>query len=355
MADNPKITLRAIAEQTGVTRMAVSLALRGKKGVSEATRRNVMKAARKLGYVPDPDVSKFLSHIRRKRPSAMTSCIALLTSGTRADDWRRYTTERKYVEGAHARAREYGYRVESFWLNEPGMTMDRLGGILWNRGIEGVVIAPLQERLSGTKERAVRIDYSLFCVVEISETVAWPDLDRAIHDQYTAMLKCLHELAALGYSRIGYVIEEALDLRVNGKWTAAYLRHRQVSGARDMPPALILPGPNQAEFNRWMEKHRPDAIISVDRFGLRLATAAGLSMPRDVGYASLDLDGDITDVPGMSGIDQNSNMVGAAAVDMVVAAIQRGQRGIPVHPMRTEVEGTWVQGTTVSRRKAEAG
>lgn len=56
-------------------------------------------------------------------------------------------------------------------------------------------------------------------MVVISETVESPDLDRAIHDQYTAMIKCLDELTALGYQSIGLVLEEALDVRVNGKWT----------------------------------------------------------------------------------------------------------------------------------------
>ena len=68
-------------------------------------------------------------------------------------------------------------------------------------------------------------------------------------------------------------------------------------------------------------------------------------------FRSLDLDGDAEGYPGMSGIDQNSPLVGAAAVDMLVAAIQRGQRGFPKHPLRTEIEGTWTPGKTTSLRR----
>jgi len=39
-------------------------------------------------------------------------------------------------------------------------------------------------------------------------------------------------------------------------------------------------------------------------------------------------------------------------VDMLVAAIQRGQRGVPEHPLRTEIEGTWIPGKTTARRRA---
>ena len=348
-----RVLLREIADKTGISRMAVSLALRGKSGVSETTRKKVLKVAQELGYEPDPEVARLLSHIRVKKSVDTKACLALLTSGATPQDWKRYLTERKYVEGAHARAKEYGYYIEQFWINEPGMTLSRLGNIIWSRGIEGVIIAPLQSRLSRKVSRSVRLDFNLFSAVEISETVEWPDLNRAVHDQYTSMLKALDELSGLNYKTIGLVLEEALDLRVNGKWTAAYLRYRNQWGAKRLPPPLILPFPRQAAFNRWFDRYRPDAIISVDRLGLHFLIERGLDIPGEVGYASLDVDGDVGDYPDVSGIDQNSDIVGAAAVDMLVAAINRGQRGTPVHPLRTEVEGSWKPGkSTVKKRNA---
>jgi len=352
MSAASRITLREIAEKTGVTRMAVSLALRGKPGVSEATREKVLKTARQLGYEPDPEVAKLMSRIRANSPATAKACLALLTSGASREEWKRYLTERKYVEGARARAAEYGYRIEEFWIHEPGMRSDRLGNIIWNRGIEGVVIAPLQGPITGKQNRAIELNFDLFSAVEISETVDRPDLDRAIHDQFTSMVKLLNELTQLKYRSIGLVLEEALDLRVNGKWTAAYLYHGHRTGARQAPP-LILSDFKPSEFDRWFDRYRPDVIVSVNRFGLRFLEARGLRVPGDVGYATLDLDGDLADYPDMSGIDQNSHMVGAAAVDLVVAAIQRGQRGIPVHPLRTEVEGTWVAGKSAVRQRSK--
>jgi LacI family transcriptional regulator len=353
MAAKFRVLLREIADKTGISRMAVSLALRGKAGVSEGTRKKVLKVAKELGYEPDPEVAKLLSHIRAKKSVDTKACLALLTSGATPQDWKRYSTERKYVEGTHARAQEYGYHIEEFWLNEPGMTLSRLSNIIWSRGIEGVIIAPLQTRLSGKVTRSIRLDFNLFSAVEISETVEWPDLDRAVHDQYTSMLKALDELSSLNYKTIGLVLEEALDLRVNGKWTAAYLRYRNQWGAKRLPPPLILDFPRQSDFNRWFDRYRPNAIISVDRFGLHLLIERGLDVPGEVGYASLDVDGDADVYQDVSGIDQNSEIVGGAAVDMLVAAIHRGHRGIPSHPVRVEVEGSWRSGkSTVKNRNA---
>ena len=64
---------------------------------------------------------------------------------------------------------------------------------------------------------------------------------------------------------------------------------------------------------------------------------------------ALDLDGELPDYPDTTGIDQNSQLVGAAGMDMLVVAMQKKQRGIPLHPMRMEVEGEWKSGSTTRR------
>lgn len=339
-------SLSVIARETGLSRMAVSLALRGRPGVSAATRERVAGVAAKLGHVPDPEVSKLMSRIRAGRPAEAGLCLALLTQGPTAGAWRKSVTETRYVEGARERAAKYGYRLDEFWLNEPGLSEERLSRILWSRGIEGVVVAPVQDRIKPGEPRKLELDFSLFAAVEISETVEDPDLDRAIHDQYTSMLKALASLGACGYERIGLVLDIALDARTNGKWTAAYLRQRERSSPR-WPSPLLLAGQDQAAFKKWFERSSPDAVVSVDGLGLRLLEADGKKIPRQTAYASLDVDGEPRS--GISGIDQNSRIVGGAAIDMVVAMIHRGQRGVPAHPVRTEVEGTWIHGATTRR------
>jgi LacI family transcriptional regulator len=341
-------TLREISELTGVSRMAVSLALRGKNGVSEATRRKVHQAAKKLGYEPDPEVAKLMSRIRSRQSQDTQSCIALLTSGHSSDDWKHFTTEKKYVQGAVERARKYGYRMEPFWIDDPEVTPDRLSRILWSRGIEGVIIAPLMRRLVEGVSREIELDFTLFSMVEISETIESPELDRAIHDQYTSMIRVLDELNDLGYQRPGLVIEDALDLRVNGKWTAAYLYVKR--RRKYLLPPLVTEGRTQTAFNRWYKKYQPDVVISVDRLGFDFIQKAGLDIPKNVSYATLDLDSRNLDSSRIAGIDQNSRRVGAAAVDMLVAAIQRGHRGIPDHPTRMEIEGTWKPGGSAPKQ-----
>lgn len=350
--DNPDNTpLRLIADAVGISKMAVSLALRGKRGVSEATRAKVLKAAEKLGYEPDPEVSKLMARIRANRAPEMKACLALLTSGGSPKTWRDLVTERHYVEGAAERAKDHGYRLEEFWLNDPKISITTMASIIWNRGIEGVVVAPLQGKLSGLSKRALRFDFSRFAAVEISETIDEPDLNRSIHDQYTSMLKVVEELLALGYKRPGFVIEEALELRTNGKWTAAYLYAGWRRPDLTFLPPLIMKDPSLPDFKTWYDANRPDVVIGVDHMALEFLARMDVAIPREVGYASLDLDGDRPFFSGLSGIDQNSRRVGAAAIDLLVASIHRGDRGIPSHPTRVEVEGTWIAGSSTTIQK----
>ena len=336
------VSLQIIAQRSGVSRMAVSLALRGRPGVSPATRRRVVAVAQKLGYIPDPELGKLMARMRQKIAKEVQSCLAFLIPGVAEEGRIISLTEKRYLEGARQRAGEYGYRLEEFPMNPREIPLARLTSILWNRGIEGLIFAPLQQRLSGDSSRRIEMDLGKFSAVEISETIESPDLDRATSDPYAAMVRVLEELHQLGYRRPGLVLEEALDFRVGGKWTAAFWR--MTRGDAEMPPPYLVAVPRQADFDRWLERNRPDAVISVDRLGLRLLQGRGAKIPDQVGYASLDLDGDLPEFPEASGIDQNSRLVGAAAVDLLVAAIQRGQKGVPVHPVRTMVEGSWRKG-----------
>ena len=75
------VSLQAIAQRSGVSRMAVSLALRGRPGVSPSTRRKVLAVAKKMGYAPDPELGKLMARMRQKITHEVRSCLAFLIPG----------------------------------------------------------------------------------------------------------------------------------------------------------------------------------------------------------------------------------------------------------------------------------
>src|SRR4051812_49177178 len=77
-----RVTMRAIAEQAGVTHATVSMALRNHPLISAKTRQKIQRIARNLGYRPDPEVAKLMRHLRLKHKPKFKSTIAALTTLT---------------------------------------------------------------------------------------------------------------------------------------------------------------------------------------------------------------------------------------------------------------------------------
>ncbi len=69
---------------------------------------------------------------------------------------------------------------------------------------------------------------------------------------------------------------------------------------------------------------------------------------RRVGFAHLHLTPDVAE---FSGIDQNNERVGEAAVDLVVEQLHGNAFGVPAMPKTGLIEGRWVAGTTAPGRE----
>ena len=78
MAKVQKITLIHVAEEVGVSRMTVSLTLRDHAKISKATSEKVLKAAKALGYVPNPHLFAQGTHIRSSKQKALPASLAYL-------------------------------------------------------------------------------------------------------------------------------------------------------------------------------------------------------------------------------------------------------------------------------------
>ncbi len=63
-----------------------------------------------------------------------------------------------------------------------------------------------------------------------------------------------------------------------------------------------------------------------------------------MGFAHLHL---TPDAVGCSGIDQNNERVGEAAVDLVVEQLHGNAFGVPGNPKTVFIEGRWVAGAMV--------
>lgn len=347
MAAPPKtrITLKHIAAEAQVSRMTVSLALRDDPSLPESTRTRIRSIAEHMGYQPDPDIARLMEVVRAKKKRTEPNKIAYLTAYPNREDWKNEPTQWLYFEGARKRAHECGYELEEHWLRAPGMTDRRLSEIIHNRGIEGAIVAPLPEHAPAFE--AFHWDY--MSAVELGYSLTDPALNRACNHQFQSMMLLSRMLHETGYRRIGLAMSSAQDDRVNHHWRAAYSAGQSLwtKPTNHIPP-LLATNWTKRGFTRWLKTNRPDCIIIVDKEVIRWLDELGLRSPQDIGVAHVDLP---PDLDGVTGIDQSSRKVGAAAVDLLISQIRHNERGIPPVPRIIMVEGTFVQGNTTGKPK----
>jgi LacI family transcriptional regulator len=334
-------TIRDIGRKTGFHYSTVSLALRDHPRIPESTKQIIREAAKGLGYQPDATLSALCAYRLMKRPPKEQTVIAWITNHHTQSGWRMSACTVDYFEGATQRATERGYRLEMFWLAEPGMNEQRMSRILWTRGIQGVLLPP--------QEHLTRIDLSWekLSAVTFGYTLAHPRLHLVSNHEYRTMGTLFGELERRDYQRVGLVNLREHDKRVDNNWLAAYLVEQTRLPPEHQLPPLVLEQWNTRTFLEWVEEYRPDAIVTRLPDVLCSLRRAGYSVPEDVGVAYHTLDEKNC---CLSGMKKNSFQIGVMAVDLLIDMLHRNERGIPVHPYLLMVEGSWVEGNTLRSR-----
>jgi LacI family transcriptional regulator len=339
----PRLTLRDLAAQLGVSHMTVSLALRNDPRLPPATRKRVQAAARKAGYQADAVLSSLMARLRTLREKPVQATLGFVTAWPTRDGWRRTSNHQRFYDGAKRRAGQLGYALDELWLTEPGMTSARMTKILRTRGIRGLILHSLPA-IDG------RLDLAwahLACVTK-GLTVSHPAVHRVVSSHYEDMQLVLHELERRRYRRIGLVLSEALSVRVDQAWLAAFLVHQNNMLPADRVPALITRTDDEADhFDEWYAAHRPEVILFSDQPVPRWVERLRLRVPADVGLVHLDWS---QDVAPLSGLDSAPETVGEAATDLLVGQLQANEFGIPKHEKIVAVRGHWVPGSSVKRR-----
>lgn len=340
------VTMAQIAKELQVDQSTVSLALRNSPRLSAATRERIHKAAEKLGYKPNPFVSA-LMRLRRSRAKTLgVSVAAWISNWEKADSWLRVPAFKAFYQGAENRLRENGFRLEHFWLDPKSITPARLSSILWNRGITGMILAPVPN------DRPTAImDWEKFSIVTIGRSIHSPYLDRVDSAHYDAITLALKHCRELGYERIGLAIDDVNQARFDQRFLASYLvncprlksgKHLEIFGAEIETESGVK------AFQTWFRRERPQVIITLSRHIAEIQRAVlkemNVHVPDDVGLVILSCH---TPDDSFSGIYQFPELIGAQAADMLVSKMLRNECGLPKHSLTFTISGIWNQGTTI--------
>jgi LacI family transcriptional regulator len=330
-----------VAAAAGVSAATVSRALGMDPQIPESTRTRIQKTATQLGYRPDPLLSAFAQQRRGRSPRSEITTLAYVTNFPTADEWMRNPFYEPLFKGASDQALRNGYKLEHFWLRESGMTGERLSRILHNRGIAGVLVAPTPAARS-----RLNLDWARFSCVTIGYSLLRPDLHRVTPHHFHALLSADRKLRRLGYARIGFCVYEATSGRVDDLWLAAALLTQRRHP--DAPLKIFLfNDTTRANIPDWAREQRLQVIVSDNPQALEELHRAGIRAPGDIDFATLNW---VKSSPEIAGINQRPAAIGAAAIDLIIAQIRRGERGIPEMPVTSMVEGIWVNGPSLTKK-----
>ncbi|MFA6287129.1 MAG: substrate-binding domain-containing protein [Opitutaceae bacterium] len=347
-ANPARITLKQVAAEAGVHVSTAWRALKNDTYVDPAKRARIRAIAKRLAYVPDPMLTA-LSHYRRKQHTpAYRSTFAWVNTYPERNAWQNAENIRAYFEGATAFAASMGYKLEEFWLTEPGLNAKRARGVLLARNIRGLIFAPQPDA-----KMELTLQMEALAGVSIGYSLLSPRLHIVANHQHSSTLTCLRELCRAGHSRIGMVSASETLRRAEHNFEAPYFLFQDAQPENRKIPFFTIDGrdepavvnPWRDRFLAWFDRHRPTAIISTVSEVKTWLEGAAVNVPNDVSLATLSRIFD----PGWSGIDQQEKEIGARAVELLISLFQSGERGVPATPLRLLVEGRWIDAGTVKK------
>ncbi len=338
------MSVRRIAELAGVSPCTVSLSLHNSPKIPAATKRRVLRIAQRLGYRPNARVAELMAQMRLKRDPKLDACFGVISFYDSARPWEKARHLERIYEGMTERAAALGYRLEPFWLRAPGMTPARLRAILEARGIQGLLCFG-----SPDLDEEIPPELGHFAIVTQGVSIKTP-LHRIASHAHNDMWRVLKTVSQLGYRRPGLVIGAYEGQRSAHAYLCVYLGWcHLVLGTPPPIPVLNLVHVEEAPFMSWIGEHRPDVVIFAHHYNAladfeSILRRHDIRVPEDLGVAVVT---QIIEGTNFSGLQANQRLVGAWAVELLVARIINSDFGLPTHPRIEMVEMDWVEGKTL--------
>lgn len=275
-----KVTIRDVAAEAEVSIASVSLYLNHKPGLSDATRKRIGEAVRRLGYSPRRGNSQasgatFIGLLVEKLP---LSAFSDMFYGD-------------VIQGMEHRARELGYHIALATV-EPGSELPRL---IAERNIAGMIM------LGGgdiNEDLISRVLEEELPVILVDNHLPNIPIDCVLADNFMGAYKATQYLIRSGYQRIAFIQGpekyRSLVERFQGYCCAS------IEAGISLNPALIQPSlsrgiPNKGyrEMKALLERGESfDVVFCVsDRTALGALQAlgeTGLRIPEDVALLGFD-------------------------------------------------------------------
>jgi DNA-binding LacI/PurR family transcriptional regulator len=319
------VTLKDIAEHTGLSIMTVSRVVRGRPDVSTASRRKILAAVQRLGYIPNPAARQLVSRTATPRNDRIIGTIFS----------REVVTSHSYfagiIQGLADEARRwdchllfgYGLGDAADSLEYPKMIRDMM-----TRWI--VLVGKVSPRFV----RQLRANGFSLVLVDMRPPIR--DVDAVVCDDAAGAYDATRHLIKLGHERIALIRGPARHPffeSLAGGYRRA-LAEAGIAVADDLvaEAALSPQGGYDAMEALLKLPHRPTAIFTNDDMAigaLRVIHERGLSVPADialVGYDDIEYAAHTT--PPLTTVVVPKEDMGRRAVRQAIAQMEQGEQHV---------------------------
>jgi DNA-binding LacI/PurR family transcriptional regulator len=309
-------TIDDVARHAGVSKGAVSLALNGRPGVSDATRRRIAESAAALGWRPSAR-AKALSESR-------ALAIGLIVAGPRSQ-LATHPSFASLLAGVEAELASVGYALVLSVVADAEAEAETYRRLAHDGRVDGVLI---------TDARVDDPRYALVAELGLEAVVVGhPDpvagMPAVVADERGALARAVRALVDLGHRQIGHVAGPDSLVHANERREA----WREALADAGLPEGPIehgdFTGEGGASATRRMLENgsRPTAILYANDLmaiaGLRVARELKLRVPRDlsiVGFDDVPLAEHVH--PPLTTIRQHPVAAGAAAAKLLLARLR---------------------------------
>lgn len=339
------VTAKDIAERLKVSPTAVSLAMNGKPGVSEATREKILAEAVRLGY----SVSKH----ELTQPTKNIRYVIFLERGDAVKETSFYSI---VLQGIEARAKEFGYNVLISYFYSSGDWGEQIASICKN--VAGLIILATEVEDGHIRQVLPYSRQQLDVPVVLADNAtSLVDVDCVVSDNLRGAYKAVAYLLKKGHPDVGYLCSktriDSFDERHLG-----VLKARRECG---VDPALPLQeidvgiASEQAYYDMcaWLDNGgKPLSAFFADNdiiaaACIRALKAKGYRVPEDVSVVGFD------DMPVCTMIDPTLTTIRAMKEQMGMTAMEMLAHRIEDRESGGSSKMAGVLRTTISTRLVE--
>ena len=333
METTGQVTMEDVARASGVSRSTVSKALRNDPSISAHRREKIKAVALKLKYRPNPLVAALMAQLHHTHPKTNSPTLAWVDLWTKTSSSKYGFDPGLLLPGAKKRAQELGYEMDVFRPMIENISPRRLLEILRARSEWGAIFPTVPEA-----HMEFPLNMAGLSGVTIGTSLGKPTLNRVSHNHYHGSLLACQTLWTKGFRRIGLVVSPWGDERMDGKWRAAYIVRQQQWPVGARLPPLIADQDDREEFLRWYQRYKPDAILVEEQSRVATWLDAKGGLPARIVWLGLD-----PSKHNAWGVDYRWSELGQAAVELLIAQMQRRELGTPAISHTLTIDGIWVE------------